>query len=444
MATKDSILKQIEEKHIRFIDLWFTDITGMVKSVTVPSAELESVIASGTHFDGSSIEGFARVAESDMLLVPDLNTFTVLPWDSGEESTARLICTVHTLHGDPFIGDPRNALVKALKQAEELGFSYKTGVELEFFLFRLGADKGLLPLDPLDQSGYFDMSANPAKAVLRKMVATLSEMGIQVDSTHHENGSGQHEIDLQYDDALASADKVLTARVALKAVASCHDLHATFMPRPAMHLPGSGMHTHQSLHDVNNDDNAFVDSGDEYGLSQTAKYFLAGQLCHARAMCAILSPLVNSYKRLGTSFEAPVYVTWAHINRGALIRVPHISSGKESHTRLELRCPDPSSNPYLASAVMLAAGLDGIRQQMPLPDALEENLLRQDRGRLRQLEVLPTSLGEALDALNQDDVILSALGPFISDRYIAAKRQEFDEYNRQVTSWELGRYISQY
>lgn len=444
MATKDSILSIIEEKQIRFIDLWFTDITGMVKSVTVPSAELESVIANGTHFDGSSIEGFARVAESDMLLIPDLNTFTLIPWDSGEESTARLLCTVHTLHGDPFIGDPRNALVKALKQAEELGFSYKTGVELEFFLFRLGDTKSLLPLEPFDQSGYFDMSANPAKSVLRKMVGTLTEMGIQVDSTHHENGSGQHEIDLRYDHALSSADKVLTARVALKAVASCHNLHATFMPRPAMHLPGSGMHTHQSLHHINSDDNAFVDSGDEYGLSQTAKYFLAGQLCHARAMCAILSPLVNSYKRLGTSFEAPVYVTWAHINRGALIRVPHISSGKESHTRLELRCPDPSSNPYLASAVMLAAGLDGIRQQMPLPDALEETLLRQDRGRLRQLEVLPTSLGEALDALNQDDVILSALGPFISDRYIAAKRQEFDEYNRQVTTWELDRYVSQY
>lgn len=444
MKTKENILAQVEEKNIRFIDLWFTDITGTVKSVTVPRSELESVMDNGSHFDGSSIEGFARVAESDMMLMPDLNTFALLPWDSGEDLSARLICTVHTLHGDPFIGDPRNALVKALKQAEEMGFSYKTGIELEFFLFRLGQEKALLPLEPLDQASYFDMAANPYKTIIRKMLGTLDAMDIQVDSTHHENGSGQYEIDFQYDQALASADKVLTTRVALKAVASCHDLHCTFMPRPAMHLPGSGMHTHQSLHDLHTDANVFVDSGDEYGLSQTAKYFLAGQLCHARAMCAILSPLVNSYKRLGTSFEAPVYVTWAHINRGALIRVPHISAGKESHTRLELRCPDPSSNPYLASAVMLMAGLDGIRQQMPLPEALEENLLRQDRGRLRHLEVLPSSLGDALEVLNQDDVILSALGPFISDRYLAAKRQEFEEYNRQVTPWELERYISHY
>ncbi len=443
MPTKDTVFAAIEEHKVQYIDLWFTDITGMVKSVTVPSNELGNVIEAGLHFDGSSIEGFARVAESDMILVPDLSTFTLLPWED-EHRTARVICNVHTLHGEPFIGDPRNALIKALRQAEELGFTYKTGMELEFFLFRTLDERPLQPLTPFDNNSYFDMSMNSGKSVVREMVKSLAAMNIQVDSTHHEIGSGQHEIDFQYDDALATADKVLTARVALKAVANCSNLLCTFMPRPDANLPGSGMHTHQSLHDKQTGTNVFVDTSNEYGLSQTAKYFLAGQLAHARAMCAILAPLVNSYKRLGTSFEAPVYVTWAHINRGALIRVPHVTTGKEAHTRLELRCPDPSINPYLASAVMLMAGLDGIRQQLPLPEPLEETLVRQDRSRVRQLEVLPSSLGEALDVLGQNDVVLSALGPFISDRYIAAKRQEFDEYNRQVTTWELERYLNRY
>ncbi len=444
MMTKESILAAVGEQDVQFIDLWFTDITGMVKSVTIPRGELADVLDHGSHFDGSSIEGFARVAESDMVLVPDLDTFIVLPWEADGERSARLICSVHTLNGEPFIGDPRNALIKALKQAEEMGFSYKTGIELEFFLFHMHENKSCIPLEPLDQASYFDMSADQSRAITRKMLSALASLNIQVDSTHHENGSGQHEIDFQYDRALSSADKVLTSRVALKSVAARSELHCTFMPRPDMNLPGSGMHTHQSLHDLHSDDNVFAELGDEYGLSQTAKYFLAGQLSHARAMCAILAPLVNSYKRLGTSFEAPVYVTWAHINRGALIRVPHIVPGKESHTRLELRCPDPSANPYLASAVMLMAGLDGIRQQMPLPDALEETLVRQDRSRLRQLEILPASLDEALEAMGQDDVVLSALGAYISDRYLAAKRQEFEEYNRQVTPWEIERYITHY
>jgi glutamine synthetase len=442
MPTKDSILAAIDEHGIQFVDLWFSDITGTVKNVTLPSSELESVLDYGSHFDGSSIEGFARVAESDMVLVPDLDTFTVLPWE--EDKTARLICSVETLRHEPFIGDPRNVLIRALKQAEEMGFAYKTGIELEFFLFERNENGTVLPLKPQDRASYFDMSTDRGQSIRRRMITTLAKMNIPVDSTHHEIGSGQHEIDFQYDRALASADKVLTSRMALKMVANQFNLHCTFMPRPCMDLPGSGMHTHQSLHDLQTDQNVFVDTDDEYGLSQTAKYFLAGQLCHARAMCAVLSPLVNSYKRLGTSFEAPVYVTWAHINRGALIRVPHIQPGKEAHTRLELRCPDPSNNPYLASAVMLMAGLDGIRQQISLPDALEETLVRQDRSRQRQLEVLPSSLGEALDVLAQDDVILAALGPYISDRYVAAKRQEFEEYNRQVTAWELERYINHY
>jgi len=448
MTTKDAILTAIAEQQVRYVDLWFTDITGIVKSVTVPANKIESVIDTGTHFDGSAIEGFARVAESDMMLMPDLNTFTLLPWDENEESvlgrTARLICTVYTPQGEPFIGDPRTALLRVLQQAQEMGFNYKTGMELEFFLFRNRDENGSAQLIPHDQASYFDVTADHARVIRRKMLDALMGMGIRVDSVHSEIGLGQHEIDFDYNPALVSADQVLTARVTLKTIAQRQGLLCTFMPRPSGDLPGSGMHTHQSLHDANTDENMFVDSGHEYGLSKTAQYFLAGQLTHARAMCAVLAPLVNSYKRLRTSFEAPVYVTWAHINRGALIRVPSLAPGEEAHTRLELRCPDPSSNPYLAAAVMLQAGLDGIRQKLPLQDALEETLLGQDQSRLRRIEVLPASLGEALDALSQDDVIMSALGPYISDRYLAAKRQEYDEYNRQVTAWEVERYVNRY
>lgn len=443
MMTKEMIFEAIEAEGIGFIDLWFTDITGIVKSITLPSREIETLVTHGAHFDGSSIDGFARIAESDMVLKPDLNTFTVLPWDPDGERTARLICSVQTPQGDPFIGDPRTVLLRVLKQAEDLGYSYKTGMELEFFLFR-SEGVGRLSLVSDDEASYFDMSTDRAHSIRRKMLSVLDQLGIRVDSTHSEIGFGQHEIDFHYNSALASADQVLTARVALKTIAQHNGLLCTFMPRPSAEMPGSGMHTHQSLHALGSDGNVFYDGEHEYGLSETARYFLAGQLYHARAMCAVLAPLVNSYKRLGTSFEAPVYVTWAHINRAALIRVPSVQPGKEAHTRIELRCPDPSSNPYLAMAVMLAAGLDGIRNKMALPDPLEETLLMQSRSRLRKIEVLPTSLGEALEALEEDDVILTALGPYISDRYIAAKRQEFDEYNRQVTVWEQARYLSRY
>jgi glutamine synthetase len=444
MVTKERVLELLEEHRVQFIDLWFTDITGIVKSVTVPISKIEQVIERGSHFDGSSLDGFARVAESDMVLMPDLNTFTLLPWSSSEDRIARLICTVYMPQGEPFIGDPRTVLMKAMKQAEQLGFVFKTGMELEFFLFNTDANNRPLTASPHDQASYFDMSTEQAQSIRRRMLATLDTLGIGVDSTHSEIGYGQHEIDLRYADALTSADHVLTARVALKTVAQQHHLHCTFMPRPAADLPGSGMHTHQTLHDAQTGKNLFVDTNHEYGMSELARYFLAGQLCHARAMCAVLAPLVNSYKRLGTSFEAPVHVTWAHINRAALIRVPSVAPGMEAHTRLELRCPDPSSNPYLASAVMLMAGLDGIRQKMPLPEPLEETLLTPTRPRRRQMEMLPTTLGEALEALEQDDVIMAALGPYISDRYLAAKRQEYEQYEQQVTQWELDRYVSRY
>jgi len=440
MMNKEAVLTAIEEQQVRYVALWFTDIMGVVKNVTIPARKVEGVIDHGLHFDGSSIEGFARVAESDMVLHPDVSTFTILPWSPPEERTARLMCGVHTPQGDPFIGDPRSALIKMLREVESEGLVFRTGMELEFFLF-----KNLSPLEPYDDASYFDM-ADDNSALRRKMITKLLEMGIRVDSAHHEIAPGQYEIDFDYDHALISADNVLTARVALKTMAQQNGIACTFMPRPRADLPGSGMHTHQSMHDVLTDANVFADPAHEYGLSETARYFLAGQLCHARAMCAILAPLVNSYKRLAVSFEAPKYVTWAHVNRAgaAMIRVPHIAPGREAHTRLEIRCPDPSANPYLATLVMLAAGMNGIRQKLSLPDALEESLIARDRSRLRQVETLPASLGEALDALEQDDVILSALGPYISDRYLAAKRQELDDYNRQVTVWEVERYLSRY
>lgn len=442
---KDDVLALVDEQRVQFIALWFTDIIGSVKSVLVPASEILNIIENGVHFDGSSIEGFARVAESDMVLVPDLRTFAVLPWHNDDENrTARIICTVHTTHGEPFIGDPRSALMRVLSQSEDMGYSFKTGMELEFFLF--GTDERGKPIldTPQDDAGYFDHADESAQIVRRKMLAALMQMGIRVDGTHSETGRGQHEIDFQYSHALVTADQILTARIALKTIAQQHGLYCTFMPRPVAGMPGSGMHTHQSLHDCYSHENVFADTTHEYGLSTIARQFLAGQLAHARGMSAILAPLVNSYKRLGTSFEAPVYVTWAHVNRGALIRVPSTAPGKESHTRLELRCPDPSSNPYLALAVMLATGLDGIQQQMDVPEPLEETLITRNRGRLRQVRMLPSSLEDALISMSSDDVVMQALGPYISDRYLAAKQQEIDEYNQQVTAWELDRYLSRF
>ncbi len=444
MTTSADVLKSVQEEDVKFIALWFTDISGLVKSVMIPAGELENVLENGSHFDGSAIEGFSRVAESDMVLAPDISSFVVLPWTSGEDKTARLICSINTQNGDAFIGDPRSLLSKALEQARGMNLVFKTGMELEFFLFPLD-DCGEPQIQSgRDIAGYFDIAVDPVQSISRSMLRTLGDIGIRADSTHSEIGQGQHEIDFQYEDALRSADNVLTARIALKTVARQAGHHCTFMPRPHVDLPGSGMHTHQSLHDLTTGANLFCNSDSEYGLSEQAGYFLAGQLAHARAMCAVLAPLVNSYKRLGTSFEAPVHVTWAHVNRNALIRVPSTAPGKEYHTRLELRCPDSTANPYLATAVMLQAGLDGIRHKMPLPDPLEETLMQSSQGRMRRLEVLPQSLDEALDALRDDDVILSVLGPYVSDRYIAAKRHECAEYNRQVTDWEVSRYLRRF
>ncbi len=442
--TKDEVRSIIDEQKVKYISFWFVDVLGSVKSVITPASELENVADNGVHFDGSSVEGTNRRAESDMVLVPDLDTFALLPWnDTDEDRTARIICTAHTTYGEPSISDSRNALIRVLQQAEELGFIYKTGMELEFYLFRLDEQGNPILSQPHDHAGYFDHTDEDTQRIRRKMLQTLRAMGIMVDSAHSETGSGQHEIDFQYSHALVSADHILTARVVLKTIAQQYGLHCTFMPRPLADMPGSGMHTHQSLHDCNTGENLFAEPSHEYGLSEIARHFLAGQLAHARGMSAVLSPLVNSYKRLGNSLEAPTHVTWAQVNRGALIRVPSTAQGKESHTRLELRCPDPSSNPYLAKAAMLMAGLDGIRHKMDLPEPLEEGLLI-GKTRRRGQEILPTSLAEALEEMSVDSVVMNALGSFIGDHYLAAKGKEVEAYNRQITSWEVEQYINRY
>ncbi len=442
--TPADILKVVHDEKVLFIHLWFTDLTGIVKNITIPVTHLEEALSHGVWFDGSSIQGFARIAESDMYLKPDIETFAIIPWELDEPKTARLICDVSTPQDAPFIGDPRNALKRVLAEAKEMGFDYFTGPELEFFLFKPNPDGAFEPLLPHDLAGYFDMSTDLALSVRRQMVNALNAVNIDVEALHHEVATGQHEIDFRYAGALKSADNAVTYRVALKAVAQRMGLHCTFMPKPVAFINGSGMHVHQSFAYTDTGKNAFVDAGDEYGLSDTAKHFIAGQLRHARGLAAVIAPLVNSYKRLVPGYEAPVYVSWARVNRSALIRVPRIARGREEEsTRLELRCPDPSCNPYLAFAVMLKAGLDGIKNKLPWPDPVEENLYHL-RNSHERLETLPGSLGEALDELERNTVIQEALGPHIYARYLEAKRQEYDEYRLHVTSWELDRYLVRY
>jgi glutamine synthetase len=439
----EDVLRAVNDHAVEFVNLWFTDITGIVKNITVPAAELDGCLENGVWFDGSSVEGFARIAESDMFLKPDLATFAVVPWEPEEPKTARMICDVHTPTGEPFIGDPRGALRRVMAEAAEMGFAYYTGPELEFFLFKPTPDGMLMPLIPHDLAGYFDISTDLALNVRRQMVKALGAFGIKVESLHHEVATGQHEIDFRYADALRSADNAVTYRVALKAVAQRVGLHCTFMPKPAPGVNGSGMHVHQSLAYTHSGKNAFADPDDEYGLSDIAKHFIAGQLKHVRGMAAVLAPLVNSYKRLVPGYEAPVYISWARINRSALIRVPHTNNtNRITGARLELRCPDPSCNPYLAFAVMLKAGLDGIRCRLPWPEPVEENLYVGNGG--GRLGMLPGSLDEALDELEKDTVIQDALGLHIFERYLEAKRQEYSAYRSQITPWELERYLMRY
>ncbi len=442
--TKEEILKRVADDQVEFVNLQFTDVMGIVKSVTIPASILDHIIDGGQWIDGSSIAGFTRIAESDMYLLPDLSTYAVIPWERGEFTTARIICWVHSPNGDQFPGDPRWALLRQLERLAELGYTYKTGPELEFFLFSKTEDQ-IAPL-PHDRGGYFDLSTDLASTVRKDMVKALAEMGIDVEASHHEVATGQHEIDFEYGDAIATGDRAVTFKYVLKAIAQKHGLHATFMPKPLAGINGSGMHCHQSFAAIDGGGNAFVDEEDAYGLSKVAKHFIAGQLAHARGMCGVLAPLVNSYRRLVPGFEAPVYVSWARTNRSALIRVPAIRGGHTAATRIELRCPDPSCNPYLAFAVMLAAGIDGIEQEMALPEPVEENLYHftDDDLKRRNIPTLPATLGEAVDEMEQDSVVRAALGDHVFERLIEAQRTEWSEFRRHVSEWERERYLEVY
>lgn len=444
--TPEEILQQIQAEGVEFINLQFTDVMGMVKSVTIPAGIFSDIIERGQWIDGSSIAGFTRIAESDMFLVPDLSTFAVIPWERGEFTTARVICWVHNPNNEPFPGDPRGLLLDQLKKLADLGFTYNAGPELEFFLFERNNGE-IAPL-PHDRGGYFDLSTDLASTVRKDMVRALMEMGIEVEASHHEVAIGQHEIGFQYGPAVKTADNAVSFKYILKAIAQKHGLHATFMPKPMEGINGSGMHVHQSFGftDPAMGKNAFVDEDDHYGLSAVAKHFIAGQLKHARGLSAVIAPLVNSYRRLVPGYEAPVYVAWARTNRSALIRVPAIRQGNVNATRIELRCPDPSCNPYLAFTAMLAAGIDGIVNELPLEDPVEENLYHftDEDLRRRNIPMLPATLGEAIEEFKQDSVLRDALGEHTSERLIEGQTAEWNAFRLHVTQWERDRYLEMY
>ncbi|HYO29063.1 MAG TPA: glutamine synthetase family protein [Thermomicrobiales bacterium] len=442
--SKEEILERAQRDGVEFVDLQFTDVMGLVKSVTLPVSILPHVIDDGQWIDGSSIAGFTRIAESDMFLETDLSTYAVLPWTRGEHTTARIICWVNSPNGDPFAGDPRGVLYRQLEKLAGLGYTYNTGPELEFFLFP--RENGSILTTPHDGAGYFDFSTDLGYTVRKDMVRALEEMGIEVEASHHEVAIGQHEIDFEYGAAVNTADRATAFKYTLKAVAASHGLHATFMPKPVEGINGSGMHVHQSLGFLGKKGNAFVDTDDPYGLSKVAKHFIAGQLKHARALCGVIAPLVNSYRRLVPGYEAPVYVAWARTNRSALIRVPAIRKGATAATRVELRCPDPSCNPYLAFAAMLAAGMDGIVNELELSEPVEENLYHftdEDLKR-RNIPTLPATLGEAVQEMHADPVVREALGDHVFDRLTEAQTAEWDAFRKHVSTWERDRYLEIY
>lgn len=439
----DDLKARCNEDQVNFISLQFTDVTGAVKSLDIPTSRIQSVLEEGIWFDGSSVEGFARIQESDMRLIPDTDTYAVLPWSPAEARRARIFCDIYLPDGSPFLGDPRGTLKKTLEKIESRRWKFNVGAEPEFFLFRRNGPAGIHPV-PHDIGGYFDFSANDdAVRVRTELMAALESMGLSVEMGHHEVALGQHEIDFEYDDALKAADNILTLKYTVKAIAAQHGLVASFMPKPIFGINGSGMHCHQSLFD-NNGTNLFFSKQDNFNLSEIGYGFIAGQLMHARALSAIVAPTVNSYKRLVPGYEAPVYVGWAQINRSALIRIPKYTPGRESSIRAELRFPDPSANPYLALTVMLAAGLDGIDNNLSAPEPLNDinvyHLTPDEREELHIAE-LPGSLAEALYLLDDDLVLKEALGSVVYESFRRAKWAEVEEYRTKVTDWELERYL---
>jgi len=436
---KEKTLKIVADRKVKFIRLWFTDVLGFLKSFAITPGELEVAMEEGMGFDGSSIEGFARIEESDMLAMPDPSTFRILPWRPQEEPVARMFCDVLNPDGTPYMGDPRYALKRVLDRAAEDGYTLYLGPELEYFYFKDAAPDP----QPLDLGGYFDLTPLDVASDLRRdTIKVLEEMGIKVEYSHHEVAPSQHEIDLRYMSGLAMADAVMTYRLAVKEVAMRHGVYATFMPKPIFGQNGSGMHTHQSL--FKNGTNAFFDENDPYHLSGEGKAYIAGLLKHAREICLVIAQWVNSYKRLVPGYEAPVYISWARRNRSALVRVPMYKPGKAAATRAELRCPDPACNPYLAFAVMLAAGLKGIKEGYELPDPIEEDIFKLSGAERRKkgIEPLPGSLGEAIAETGKSEVVREAMGDHIFEKFLENKKIEWDMYRTHVSRFELEKYLA--
>lgn len=439
--SKDDILRMAEEKEVEFIRLQFVDILGIIKNVAITIEQLPEALDGKIMFDGSSIEGFTRIHESDMYLKPDYDTFVVFPWETSGGHTARMMCDIYTPQGEPFVGCPRSTLKKVMAEAEEMGYEMFAGPEPEFFLFE--KDKEGNPTTKThDKGGYFDLSpVDLGGDARRDTVLALKKMGFEVEAAHHEVAPGQHEIDFKYTDVLRTADNIATFKFVTKIIAMQHGLHATFMPKPIYGESGSGMHVHQSLY--RNGENAFYDAEDEFGLSEIAYYYIGGLLKHAKATAAILNPTINSYKRLVPGYEAPVYISWSTQNRSALVRVP---SARGNATRLELRNPDPAANPYLATAVMLKAGLDGIKNKIDPGEQTTDNIyeMSYQQRKSRGITSLPSTIMEAVGYLKEDELIKETLGEHIFNHIIEAKKIEWSVYKKQVHAWEIDQYLTTY
>lgn len=439
--SKEDIMELVQDEDVEFIRLQFTDMFGSLKNVAITASQLEKALNNKCMFDGSSIEGFVRIEESDMYLYPDLNTLEIFPWRPQQGKVARLICDVYRPNGEPFEGDPRYILKRAVKEAADLGYSFEVGPECEFFLFHTD-ENGLPTTLTHEQAGYFDLGPlDLGENARRDMVLTLEDMGFVIEASHHEVAPAQHEIDFRYDEALATADNIMTFKLAVKTIAKRHGLHATFMPKPKFGVNGSGMHINMSL--SKDGKNIFADTSDKLGLSKEAYYFIGGIIKHMKGMTAITNPLVNSYKRLVPGYEAPVYIAWSATNRSPLIRIP---AARGEGTRIELRCPDPSANPYLALAVCLRAGLDGIINKIEPPESVDCNIfnLSKEEKAAKGIEAIPSTLQEAVKELEKDEFVKEVLGKHVSEKYIQAKKEEWAKYTAQVTDWEINQYLNQF
>lgn len=441
--TREDIIRIVEEEDVEFIRLQFTDIFGVLKNVAITSSQLIKALDNKCTFDGSALEGVVRIEESDMYLHPDLDTFAIFPWRPQQGRVARFICDVYRMDGTPFEGDPRYILKKVIKEAEDMGYIFNVGPECEFYLFHTD-DDGLPTTLTHERAGYFDLGpSDRAENVRRDMVLTLEDMGFEVEASHHEISPAQHEIDFKYDEALATADNLMTFKLTVKSIAQRHGLHATFMPKPKQEFCGSGMHVNMSLMDKSTGKDIFDDVNGKLGLSENAYHFIAGLMKHMKAITAIANPLINSYKRIVPGFEAPLYIAWSATNRSPLIRIP---AARGQSARIELRSPDPTANPYLTLAVCLAAGLDGIKNKLEAPSGIDVNIfdMTDSEREFVGIERLPEDLYEALQCLKQDKFIMNVLGSRTAKKYIEAKEYEWATYRKQVTQWELDEYLNKY